>query len=99
MTSYKPNKYNLGSKPELLLTTIGISDESIIPTESRLSIKSPDGVILTVSGADMIVASGYIFYRYTPETKGWYEYEAWVKDGTGREDAATRGFEVTDRVY
>lgn len=99
MASYKPNKYNLGSKPDLLLTTVGIHDESIIPTESRISVKSPDGVIFTVSGADMTVASGYMFYTYTPPTIGWYEYEGWVKDGTGREDAATRGFEVTDRVY
>ena len=98
--AYKPNVYVLGGKPELRLTTEDINGNPIIPLYSRLSVKAPDGTITTVSGEDMtVVTSGYIFYKYHPETVGWYEYEGWVKDANGNEDADTRGFEVIDRVY
>jgi hypothetical protein len=66
----------------------------------RLSVEQPDGVIVTYSGGELImVASGYFYALYRPLTIGWYEYEGWVKDGNGRENAQTRGFEVVDRVY
>lgn len=70
-----------------------------VPSEMRLSVKAPSGIITTVSGGDVTLASGYYFYEYKPLTTGWYEYEAWVKDSGGRERAETNGFEVTDRVY
>lgn len=100
-SSYNPNVYVLGAHPELRIETTDISGDLIIPLESRLSVKAPDGTIVTYSGGDLTLSttSGYLYLIYAPETIGWYEYEAWVKDGTGREDAATRGFEVIDRVY
>jgi hypothetical protein len=97
--AYKPNVYVLGAKPELRLETTGIDGTKITPTESRLSIKRPDGEIVTFSGGDLTAASGYQYLLYQPPTIGWYEYEGWVKDSTGREDASTKGFEVTDRVF
>jgi hypothetical protein len=99
-SKYTPNDYNLGGTVDLLLTPYDTNDIVFDPIEARLSIKSPDGDILTVSGDDMTyVTSGYLFYTYKPELIGWYEYEGWVKDNTGREIAKTKGFEITDRVY
>lgn len=95
----KANIYVLGGKPELLLTPTDQNGDFFTPSAMRLSIKEPDGDIITVSGADMVTASGYFFYQYNPETKGWYEYEGWVRDSAGRERAETNGFEVIDRVY
>jgi hypothetical protein len=98
--AYKPNVYVLGGKPDLILTTEDINGNAIIPLEARLTVKDPSGDFLTVSGADMTaVTSGYLFYRYHPQEVGWYEYEGWVRDANGNEDASTRGFEVIDRVY
>lgn len=97
--SYKPNVYVLGGKPELILTPLDLDGNFFIPTEARLSIKEPDGTIFTVSGSDLTVGSGYLYYTFHPEQIGWYEYEGWVKDGTGREDTDTHGFDVTDRVF
>jgi hypothetical protein len=93
------NVYVLGGKPEIDLTFTDTDDEAFAPSESRLSIKQPDGVIVTYSGGDMTLASGYMFVLYRPPTIGWYEYEGWGKDGNGREIASTNGFEVIDRVY
>ncbi len=70
-----------------------------VPTASRLSIKRPDGIIITLSGADLTIASGYLYYEYEPPTIGWYEYEGWVQDAGGREITQSNGFEVVDRVY
>ena len=95
----KPNRYVLGSTPEIDLTFYNPSNEPFSPSESRLSIKRPDGVILTYSGADLNQGSGYLYFIYNPPTIGWYEYEGWGKDGNGREIASTAGFEVYDRVY
>lgn len=95
----KPNEYNLGSRPELDLTPLDQDGNFFTPSEMRLSIKNPSGTILTVSGEDMILGSGYYYYQYYPETVGWYEYEGWVRDSAGREIADSKGFEVTDRVY
>lgn len=95
----KPNVYILGGVPEIDLNTIDNQGVAFIPSESRLSIKQPDGVIITVSGDGLSIASGYMYYLYRPPTIGWYEYEGWVKDNSGREDTETNGFEVTDRVY
>lgn len=94
-----PHVYVLGGKPEISLTPEDQNGEFFIPTLMRLSIKEPDGDIITVSGDDLILASGFYYYRYNPETIGWYEYEAWVRDSAGREIASTNGFEVIDRVY
>lgn len=95
----KPNVYVLGSVPELDLAFETVGGEAFTPAQSRLSVKQPDGEIITVSGGDLIQASGYLYYLYKPPTIGWYEYEGWGKDGTGREVAQTNGFEVIDRVY
>lgn len=94
----KPNSYVLGSKPELDITPTDLDGVFFVPNESRLSVKQPDGTIVTFSGGDMVVASGYLYVLYQPQTVGWYEYEAWVKDGAGREAAQTNGFDVIDRV-
>lgn len=92
-------RYVLGSKPRLKVAGTDEDGVLFIPTESRLSIKEPSGTIITYSGGDMFVASGYLFIYYNPPTTGWYQYEGWVKDGNGLEDANTRGFEVYDLVY
>ena len=93
-----PHRYVLGGKPEIYVTTTDLAGITFIPSEIRLSIKEPSGIIVTVSGADMITASGYMSYFYRPPTKGWYATETWVKDGNGREDTAAGGFEVYDPI-
>lgn len=95
----KPNVYILGGVPEIDIVTYDRENVIFIPDETRLSIKQPDGVIVTVSGDGLQTVSGYQFYLYRPPAIGWYEYEVWVKDFSGREDTETNGFEVTDRVY
>lgn len=96
----KPNEYFLGGKPKIKLTTIDEDGVGFIPTLSRLSIKEPDGDIVTISGGDMTyVGSGLSYYLYHPDTTGWYEYEGWVRDGHGFEDTDSNGFEIIDRVY
>lgn len=95
----KPNEYVLGGNVRLKLFPLDQDDDFFVPNESRLSIKQPDGVIVTVSGSGLTTASGYLYYRYKPPTIGWYEYESWVKDSAENEDVQTNGFEVTDRVY
>lgn len=95
-----PNVYVLGGKPELDLTFTDINGDLFTPLESRLSIKQPDGHIITVSGSDYLVSgSGYLYYLYRPPVIGWYEYEGWGLDGNGREVTQTNGFEVIDHVY
>lgn len=99
----KPNIYVLGSKPELDLTFTDLDDEAFTPVLMRLSVKAPDGTILTLSGAEMtssVTVSGMFYYLYALSGGiGWYEYEGWGRDGNGREIAETNGFEVIDRVY
>jgi hypothetical protein len=95
----KPNVYVLGSVPELDLAFTSVTGDTFAPSEVRLSVKQPDGEIITVSGDMLTVASGYLYYLYKPPTIGWYEYEGWGKDNSGREVANTNGFEVIDRVY
>lgn len=97
----KPNVYVLGTIPELDLVFTNTDGATFEPSEMRLSVKQPDGEIITVSGGDpsLVAASGYMYYLYRPPTIGWYEYEGWGKDTTGREVANTNGFEVIDRVY
>jgi len=96
---YRPNVYVLGGKPKLRVTPVDEDGEFFVPTLVRLSVKAPDGEIITISGADLTQASGYLYYRYHPQEIGWYEYESWVRDGNGNEDTATRGFEIVDRLY
>lgn len=95
----RPNVYVLGGKPELIVTTTDLNGIAFVPSLLRLSIKQPDNTIITYSGGDLTVASGYMFIDFRPPTIGWYEYETWVRDSGGREDTATNGFEVIDRVY
>lgn len=95
----KPNVYILGSKPRLKLVFETDGGDAFIPVESRLSIKQPDGEIITYSGGDLTQGSGYLYTLYRPPVIGWYEYEGWGLDGLGQEVAKTKGFEVTDRVY
>lgn len=96
----KPNVWYLGSKPEIDLIPVDANGNFFIPAEARLSIKAPDGTIFTVSGASLSVASGYLYFdNYRPTVAGWYEYEGWVKDSSGREIAQSNGYEVIDRVY
>jgi len=99
--TFNPSVYVLGGKPELKLTFENTSGFPFTPTEVRLSIKAPDGDITTVSGAEMNITtiSGVYTYLYKPDTIGWYEYEGWGKDSSGREIADTSGFEVIDRLY
>lgn len=100
-TDGNPNRYVLGGKPKLKMTTVDENNIPFIPTEARLTIKAPDDTFITVSGSDpeMIVTSGLSFYLYHPNMTGWHEYEGWVRDGHGYEDTDTNGFEVIDRVY
>lgn len=95
----KPNSYVLGGKIEIDLYPTDLAGVFFVPSEMRLSIKEPNEQIVTYSGGDLTVASGYLFYLYRPPIVGWYEYESWVKDSTEREIAQTNGFEVIDRVY
>jgi hypothetical protein len=99
--SYNPNVYILGGKTEVRIDVTAIDGTKMIPIESRLSIKEPSGMIVTYSGGDpeLVQASGYLYTLYRPPTIGWYQYEAWALDASGREDVATRGFEVVDSVY
>lgn len=95
----KPNTYNLGSSPEIILAFEDTEDDPFIPVSVRLSIEEPTGAIVTVSGGDMdIIASGTLSYVYNPPVKGWYSYEGWGRDTSGREIAKTNGFEVVDTI-
>lgn len=95
----RPSVYVLGGAPELRMEFFDLDEQPMIPGQYRLSIKDPLGTITTVSGAELTTGSGYLSYIYRPPVIGWYEYEGWGKDGTGREVAQTNGFEVIDRVY
>ncbi len=98
--SFNPNVYVLGGTPELKMEFDNAAGYPFTPVEVRLSVKAPNGVITTVSGADLTVtASGIYTYLYHPDAIGWYEYEGWGRDSTDREIADTSGFEVIDRLY
>lgn len=45
-----------------------------------------------------VVTSGTLTYVYAPPVKGWYSYEGWGRDTSGREIAKTNGFEVVDTI-
>lgn len=92
-------RFVLGSKPMLKVSTVDENGVTFIPSEIRVSIKEPDGTVLTYSGGDLTTASGYMYLYYQPDATGWHQWEAWVKDGNQREAAETRGFEVYDLVY
>jgi len=94
------NRYVLGAKPRIKVLPVDENGSIFVPSEIRLSIKEPTGDITTFSGAELFTASGgWLYTLYTPLTKGWYQYETWVKDGNGLEDTATNGFEVYGEVY
>ena len=99
MTSTSLNTYVLGAKPRIKITTVDVDGITFIPSEIRLSIKEPSETIITYSGGELLAGSGYMYTYYSPPLVGWYQYEAWVKDGNGLETAETRGFEVIDLVY
>ncbi len=67
----KPNVYILGGKPEIDIITKDNNGVVFIPTEARLSIKDPTGVITTISGGDWVTASGYQYYLCQPTVIGW----------------------------
>jgi hypothetical protein len=95
-----PSKYTLGGTVELRLTSYDTDNVIFTPTESRLSIKEPTGNIVTVSGDQLLTASGgYLYHIYRPPIVGWYEYEGWVKDNSGREIVKPKGFDIVDRLY
>jgi hypothetical protein len=94
-----PNRYVLGGNEEIYFTPKDQDGIFFVPSEMRLSIEDPQGVIATVSGAGITTASGYYSYLYKPLLKGWHQYEVWVKDSTGRERVETNGFEVYDKVF
>ena len=94
----KPNVYVLSSKPEIDVVPTDLAGVFFVPNQSRLSIQEPSGNLITVSGADLTTASGYLYYLYQTSSTGWVEYEFWCRDGTGREVAASNGFEVVDYV-
>lgn len=95
----KPNVYNLGSSPEIILAFTDTEDDPFIPVVTRLSIEEPTGTIVTVSGTDMdIIASGTLSFVYNPPVKGWYSYEGWGRDTSGREISKTSGFEIVDTI-
>lgn len=93
-------RYVLGTTPRLKISPKDQDGIFFIPTLSRLSVKHPSGTIYTYSGGDLTLASGFLYlvFPYANQT-GWYEYESWVRDGNGIEDAQTKGFEIYDRVY
>lgn len=95
----RKNRWVLGSTPEIRITPKDQDGIFFVPSETRLSIQAPDGEITTVSGGGLLVASGYMYYEYKPETVGWYQYEVWVKDSGGKEKAETDGFEMFDKVF
>lgn len=95
----KPHRYVLGTTPEIDLNFDDTNDQPFTPTEVRLSIKEPTGIIITYSGADLTQGSGYLYTIYRPPIVGYYEYEGWGKDGSGKEIASTAGFEIYDRLY
>ena|ERR1041385_7381353 len=101
----KYNTYVLGGTIELDVTVYDTNKEKFIPNEARITVKDPTGIITTYSGGlnnsspDLLSASGYLYTLYRPPIIGWYEYESWAKDGTGREPTSTNGFEIIDRVY
>lgn len=98
--TFNPSVYVLGGKPEIRMEFKNSSGQYLAPSEVRLSIKEPGGTIVTVSGSDLTTtASGILTYLYRPLVIGWYEYESWGKDSSGREIADTSGFEVIDRLY
>lgn len=94
----KPNVYVYGARPEIVLSPLDIDGNPFVPDEARLTIDAPNGTI-TVSGAQMTQDGDYLTYIYTPTTSGYFAYEAWVADTTGRETAEHNGFYVIDRIY
>lgn len=93
------HRYVLGGNEEIYYTPRDLQGVFFVPSEQRVSIEDPQGVIVTVSGGDITTASGYFSYIYKPLLKGWHQYEVWVKDSTGREIVQTAGFEIYDKVF
>lgn len=95
----KPNVYEFGSYPEILLAFTDTEGIPFVPPIVSLSIREPDGVLITVSGSDMTVLSGSIMsYIYQPRLIGWHEYYGLGNDNAGREIVRTNGFEVITQV-
>lgn len=93
------NRYVLGGNEEIYFTPKDQDGIFFVPSEMRLSVEDPQGVIYTVSGGNVIQASGYFSLIYKPVLKGRHQYEVWVKDASGREKVETAGFEIYDKVF
>lgn len=99
-----PNVYELGGKIEIDLTPYDTEGVPFIPTYARLTIEEPDGTMITysggfgVSGGELTTASGFLYTLYKAPQRGWYSYEQWAADSTGREGMFTGGFEVSDII-
>ena len=100
----KPSVYTLGGKVQIDLITLDTNGIGFMPSLARLSIQDPEGAVVTFSGGvgvvggELSTASGYLYYLYRPLTIGWYQYEEWSADATGREGTFTNGFDVGDIV-
>jgi hypothetical protein len=97
-----PNTYILGASPEIDIEVYDSERQPLTPDRVRLSIESPDGSIVTVSGEALSTASGYLYYIYKPLMRGFYVYEVWAADSSGHEGTSdpldTNGFEIIDIV-
>jgi hypothetical protein len=98
----KPNLYGLGSTPEIDIYPKDQNNAFFIPTLMRLSIKKPDGTVITVSGSSLTLDVDHYYYIANSTTivttAGWYEYEAWISDATGRQIMEANGFAVVDII-
>ena len=93
-----PPIYSLGATPEIDIYAYGRDTQAVALAEITVSIQDPLGGVIVVSGQEIQTASGYYYYIYRPEVRGWYGYVIWVKGLTGLEATSDPylGFEVVD---
>lgn len=90
------DSFELGGNVKLSETTEDEDGNAFIATDSRLSVQDPTSSVFTVSGEGMVLASGEMSYLYTPFVRGFYNYEFWWVDPSGREFVTAHGFDITD---
>jgi len=92
-----PEVYMVGTSIEIDTLTY---DKDYLPVdvqEVKVYIQSPLGEVLTISGEDILTASGYEYCIYRPEIKGWHIYWVSVVDSLGLTSISNPiGFEVID---